>query len=156
MKAQPTNKQLIEMLYERLPELFDRAAAQPAAPKGWKLEWTENRPPCEKVRYDHCIAETPFGRFMLTWKGWKEHDPVCADETPWNEFFKAFDTLEEAKAECEAEYLRRILLTTPPAAQQQWVELTDDEKRQIYEREDYQGWLDYINAIEAKLKEKNT
>jgi hypothetical protein len=30
MKAQPTTKQLIEMLYERLPELFDRAAAQPA------------------------------------------------------------------------------------------------------------------------------
>ena len=30
MKAQPTTKQLIEMLYERLPELFDRAEAQPA------------------------------------------------------------------------------------------------------------------------------
>ena len=27
MKAQPTTKELIEMLYERLPELFDRAAA---------------------------------------------------------------------------------------------------------------------------------
>jgi len=45
--------------------------------------------------------------------------------------------------------------TTPPA-QRQWVGLTDEEKRQIFEREDYQGWLDYINAIEAKLKEKNT
>jgi hypothetical protein len=33
MKAQPTTKQLIEMLYERLPELFDRAAAQPAQKK---------------------------------------------------------------------------------------------------------------------------
>jgi hypothetical protein len=43
-----------------------------------------------------------------------------------------------------------------PAAQRQWVGLTDEEKRQIFEREDYQGWLDYINAIEAKLKEKNT
>jgi hypothetical protein len=44
----------------------------------------------------------------------------------------------------------------PPAAQRQWVGLTDEEKRQIFEREDYQGWLDYINAIEAKLKELNT
>jgi hypothetical protein len=44
----------------------------------------------------------------------------------------------------------------PPSAQRQWVGLTDEEKRQIFEREDYQGWLDYINAIEAKLKEKNT
>jgi hypothetical protein len=44
---------------------------------------------------------------------------------------------------------------TPPAAQRQWVGLKDEEKRQIFEREDYQGWLDYINTIEAKLKEKN-
>jgi hypothetical protein len=42
-----------------------------------------------------------------------------------------------------------------PAAQRQWVGLTEEEKQQIFEREDYQGWLDYINAIEAKLKEKN-
>ena len=42
-----------------------------------------------------------------------------------------------------------------PAPQRQWVGLTDEEKRQIFEREDYQGWLDYINAIEAKLKERN-
>ncbi len=41
-------------------------------------------------------------------------------------------------------------------AQRQWVGLTDEEKRQIFEREDYQGWLDYINAIEARLKELNT
>jgi hypothetical protein len=47
------------------------------------------------------------------------------------------------------------LYTTPPAAQRQWVGLTDEEKRQIFEREDYQGWLDYINTIEAKLKERN-
>ena len=45
---------------------------------------------------------------------------------------------------------------TSPPAQRTWVGLTDEEKRQIFEREDYQGWLDYINAIEAKLKEKNT
>ena len=61
------------------------------------------------------------------------------------------------------------LYTTPPAAefvcstglchykeQRPWVGLTDEKKRQIFEREDYQGWLDYINTIEAKLKELNT
>ena len=46
-------------------------------------------------------------------------------------------------------------LVSSPPAQRPWVGLTDDEKRQLFEREDYQGWLDYINAIEAKLKEKN-
>ena len=44
---------------------------------------------------------------------------------------------------------------TSPPAQRTWVGLTDEEKRQIFEREDYQGWLDYINAIEAKLRSKN-
>ena len=41
-------------------------------------------------------------------------------------------------------------------AQRTWVGLTDEEKRQLFDREDYQGWLDYINAIEAKLRSKNT
>lgn len=48
------------------------------------------------------------------------------------------------------------LYTSPQPAQRTWVGMTDEEKRQLFEREDYQGWLDYINAIEAKLKEKNT
>jgi len=45
--------------------------------------------------------------------------------------------------------------TQPQPPQRTWVGLTDDEKRQLFEREDYQGWLDYINAIEAKLRSKN-
>jgi hypothetical protein len=48
----------------------------------------------------------------------------------------------------------RCLLAALPA-RGKWVGLTDEEKRQIFVREGYQGWLDYINAIEAKLKEKN-
>jgi len=43
-----------------------------------------------------------------------------------------------------------------PPAQRTWAGLTDEEKRQLFEREDYQGWLDYINAIEAILREKNS
>jgi hypothetical protein len=55
-----------------------------------------------------------------------------------------------------SEFKPIALYTTPLAAQRQWVGLTDEEKRQIFERkEDYQGWLDYINTIEAKLKERN-
>ena len=37
----------------------------------------------------------------------------------------------------------------------EFVGLTDEDKRQIFDRKDYQSWLDYINTIEAKLKEKN-
>ena len=45
--------------------------------------------------------------------------------------------------------------TQPQPPQRTWVGLDDGEKRQLFEREDYQGWLDYINAIEAKLRSKN-
>jgi hypothetical protein len=50
------------------------------------------------------------------------------------------------------------LYTTPPAAQRQWVGLTDDELSGIYNQADWDtvnGW-EYERAIEAKLKEKNT
>jgi hypothetical protein len=47
------------------------------------------------------------------------------------------------------------LYTTPPAAQRQWVGLTDEEIKNTYftTRADF---VDYARAIEAKLKEKNT
>jgi hypothetical protein len=44
---------------------------------------------------------------------------------------------------------------SPPAAQRQWVGLTDDERTEI-RREHYARTLPLMDAIEAKLKEKNT
>jgi len=44
------------------------------------------------------------------------------------------------------------LYTTPPAAQRQWVGLTDRERDQFYK---YVTMPDLVKAIEAKLKEKN-
>ncbi len=52
--------------------------------------------------------------------------------------------------------------TTPPAAQQQWVALKDDEIAAIFEQHHNQYGecespnFGYERAIEAKLKEKNT
>jgi hypothetical protein len=46
------------------------------------------------------------------------------------------------------------LYTTPP--QRTWVGLTDDEQQQAYEQWQSDGWGVFYNAIEAKLKEKNT
>ena len=43
MKVQPTTKELIAMLYERLPELFDRAAPVPDALTDQDPETPENR-----------------------------------------------------------------------------------------------------------------
>lgn len=40
--------------------------------------------------------------------------------------------------------------------QRTWVGLTDDEQQQAYEQSQNEGWGVFYNAIEAKLKEKNT
>jgi hypothetical protein len=45
------------------------------------------------------------------------------------------------------------IYTTPPAAQRQWVGLTDEERNKI--RFDYLDYDERARAIEAKLKEKN-
>ena len=47
------------------------------------------------------------------------------------------------------------LYTTPPAAQRQWAGLTDEERTEI-RREHYARTLPLMDAVEAKLKEKNT
>jgi len=57
------------------------------------------------------------------------------------------------------------LYTAPPAAQRQWVGLTDDEIESLdcvylnwldYEEVEIKGDKEFARAIEAKLKEKNT
>jgi len=40
--------------------------------------------------------------------------------------------------------------------QRTWVGLTDEEQQQAYEQWQNDGWGVFYNAIEAKLKEKNT
>jgi len=74
------------------------------------LSWSEERQPCEGCRYNHCIAETPFGRFLISWKGWKDHFAVTADETPFGDWFECWNSVEEAKSGCQSEYNRRLAL----------------------------------------------
>jgi len=38
----------------------------------------------------------------------------------------------------------------------EWVGLTDEEQLEIYKQHSMDGWGLFYNAIEAKLKEKNT
>ncbi len=53
----------------------------------------------------------------------------------------------------------KVYLGTPPAAQRQWVGLTDEEVKalpQWFPSHETAAVLPLIRAIEAKLKEKNT
>jgi len=58
------------------------------------------------------------------------------------------------KLDLLASWMRKY--TTPPAAQRQWVGLTDEDVKEIREQCDSIVTLHAIKAIEAKLKEKNT
>jgi hypothetical protein len=60
------------------------------------------------------------------------------------------DIFEEQKPNCIPLY------TAPP--QREWQGLTDEEKKAIYEQADIENWHDQplLEAVEAKLKEKNT
>lgn len=73
-----------------------------------KISWTISSPPNENCPYNHTIAETPFGRFLLTWKAWKEDPDYGFDETPWGKVeYHGWNTAEEAKEWAEKEMTRR-------------------------------------------------
>ena len=82
--------------------------AQPESEGSATLNWSEERQPCEQCRYNHCIAETPFGRFLISWKGWKGYPAVTVDEAPFGEWFECWNSVEKAKSACQAEYSRRL------------------------------------------------
>ncbi|WP_425401214.1 hypothetical protein [Algiphilus sp.] len=73
------------------------------------LEWTEPQQPNDEFSYNHVTAQTPFGRFVITWKGWKEHDNPTIDETPWGDFGGVGCDLMGAKTIAEAEYTKRVV-----------------------------------------------
>lgn len=73
------------------------------------LEWSEHRTPNSDCHYNHTVADTPFGRFLLAWKGWKDYPAYGFDETPWGEVeYHGWDTVEEAQEWAEQEMARRI------------------------------------------------
>ena len=90
------------------------ALAEPVG-EGPILQWTDNAPPSEDCRYDHCTAETPFGRFLISWKSWKQFDSPTVDKTPWGDWYKAFDSVDEAKAACQEEMDKRLARWGHPA-----------------------------------------
>jgi uncharacterized protein (DUF2126 family) len=63
-------------------------------------------------------------------------------------------TLEQVQIAMEL--ANKKLYTTSPAAQRQWVGLTDDERVDLWKATETDNRMVLIDAIEAKLKEKNT
>lgn len=73
-----------------------------------ELVWSENMGPNSDYMYDHCIACTPFGNFVLTWKSWKEHIDIDI-EAPWGYLASVASSLEEAKQLCYTAWYNKVL-----------------------------------------------
>ena len=72
------------------------------------LQWTEPTPPNEYWHYNHIEAMTPFGKFVIKWKGWKEYPSYDIEETPWGEWLGSFNTLEDAKVKAEEAWVLKV------------------------------------------------
>ncbi len=65
------------------------------------LSWSEERQPCADCRYTHVVSETPLGKIVIEWKGWKDYDsPMC--NMPWGEFFIGNDLADTKRMVQEA------------------------------------------------------
>lgn len=71
------------------------------------IEWSETREPDKDCHYTHIIGQTAFGRVLITWKGWKDHDWPTVDESPWG-FMSGDSDAESTKRLVENEYNRRL------------------------------------------------
>lgn len=57
--------------------------------------------------YNNWSAETPFGRILVTWKGWKADPTAVVDEMPGERFGDAGDP-DSVRDAAEAEFWRRV------------------------------------------------
>lgn len=82
------------------------------------LVWSDVSEPNDDCHYTHTKAETPFGRFLLTWKSWKDYPDYGFDETPWGKVvYLGWNSIESAKQWAAEEMALRIqqmqFATTP-------------------------------------------
>lgn len=75
------------------------------------LEWSEVQNPSQDVPYTHVIAQTPLGRIVLDWKGWKENSSPCGT-MPWGEFVIGAD-LDHAKQLVQLAFNRVVIGCLP-------------------------------------------
>jgi hypothetical protein len=73
-----------------------------------QLEWSEPSPPNSQCGYHHTYADTPFGSFLITWKGWKEEDAPTLDLSPCGEFYCGA-TIDDVKQEAQKQFERAVM-----------------------------------------------
>lgn len=71
------------------------------------IEWSEEQNSNELVSYNHVIGTCPFGEFIITWKGWKEH-PSYSIAAPWEEYIDCQYSLDKAINVCQNEFFEKL------------------------------------------------
>jgi hypothetical protein len=112
---------------------------------------------CETVA--HCLKHGCIPKIDF----WKDYEPEPTRPAPVQEPMAFFDWYgnahwgnEDFKEGCHRSWNAAIKYTTPPAAQRQWVGLTQQDIDIAFDDTQEGGGFDeFARAIEAKLKEKN-
>jgi hypothetical protein len=100
------------------------------------------------VRFGDENADIPVQE-PVAWLGLEPSDMPDGDDPMYDhDFF--------LKGMAWADAILRKKNTTPPAAQRQWVGLTNDDIWEVYKKHDSMQYMEFSRAVEAKLKEKNT
>lgn len=94
-------------------ELIENMPPPPAAPVSpiqaevKALEWSPESKPNGYCSYNHTYADTPFGRYQIEWKGWKDRPSFSLDLG--NESVSCWaDTIDDARRIAQADYAARI------------------------------------------------
>lgn len=75
-----------------------------------RLEWSAEMNPNSECGYNHVTAQTPFGRILITWKGWKDYPSPTVDEHPVEGYFYVGHDVKDAKENAESAYFAAMKL----------------------------------------------
>ena len=154
MRAPITDKHLLEMMWERFPEIMKRGTEPPAPVQ--PADWADahgtyqGRGVISNAEMPAPAQQEPVA--WLVYENWRKHSLFFTKEGA--EDFKNASQRNDDLSGNLARWKTEPLYTSPPA-QRTWVGLTDEELRKLCE----EFWLyprKLLQAIEAKLKEKNT
>lgn len=111
---QPLGADFDQVLHDTSWDFYSDSSTESVIPKSTEktqfksLVWSENFKPNNVCSYDHCIAATPFGKFIISWKSWAEYPRFSIDRAPGYDPYARYFSLEEAKQECAEHWLKTL------------------------------------------------
>ncbi len=73
------------------------------------INWSSIQLPNNECTYHHLIGECGLGKFLITWKGHKEHPRYDIEDSPVPFPYEVFYDLDDAKQACQR-FLNTVIL----------------------------------------------